>query len=267
MCLFLAVYSVNSMSQTKEPKIDKTNLLQYVFSKKWSLDDIACNRNGGAYVEFNDNDPWGEILTANGKANSSKQKATHQFIVTGDNSFTLQLTIYNNGNKTMEDLMNGNDQIVGKFTKTYRLVSPNKLEFNSQHEMIDLDTLLKNGSIRYDYKTEQGFRNRCPNDLGSSSLAPVGKKLRCIPNQNMINIIQKDSGKEPFPFDLSFTRTNATVFIGTTPFVLKYKGDAGEKDTPTGEYVLDNASMTYFYKTNVSIVKENDKFLTAGVCK
>jgi len=258
----------NSFAIESSGGIDKNNLLQYVFSKKWSLNNFPCNSNGGTFKVLLNDDPWGEIWTMNGKSQGDNpQKATHKFTVTGNNSFTFEQTVYTEGNQFMESAMHGPDKVVSKTIKYYRLVNPKRLEYSGEIKMINLDVLMKSGSFQYDRKPEQSFSNMCEGSLEAPILAPVGKELSCIPNQAIADKVLRDTGKEAFPFKLIFTSIEAKIKIANQEFSLPYRGDFGEPNNRAGDYKNESTFMSFYYKNKLSIIQESGKVITAGLCK
>jgi hypothetical protein len=272
--LFLLVLAIgllglqNSFAIESSAGIDKNNLLQYVFSKKWSLNNFPCNSNGGTYMVLSNDDTSGEVMTMNGKSQGgNSQKATHKFTVTGNNSFTFEQTIYTEGNQFMENAMHGADKVVSKTIKYYRLVTPKRLEYSGEIRMINLDVLMKNGYIQYDKKPEQSFSNMCEGSLEAPILAPLGRELSCTPNQAIADKVLRDTGKEAFSFGLSFTATEAKIKVASQEFILPYRGDFGEPNNRAGDYKSESTSMSFYYKNKLSIIQEGGKIITAGICK
>lgn len=260
-------FSVTSFGQTNS-SINKSNLLNYVFSKKWSIGEIPCNSNGGTYTELTDKNNTGEIITMNGKAMSeSDQKYKYSFEVTGNNSFTYKLTTYARGNSLMESITKNPDTVVQSYIGRYQLVSPNKLISKGEYKDINMDNLLNEGKVSYDTKIEEAISTLCEGSLIAPIMAPIGQTLSCDPTEALSQKVLKDTGNQAFSFKVSFTAKEAKLIIGKEKFPLKYEGDFGELNDRAGSYRSKNASLHFSYKSKLAIIRENSNVLSAAICK
>ena len=159
------VSKASSANQGAMP--DKTTLLKFIFGKKWSLDDIPCNWNGGTYTEYTNKNKLGLIITINGSASKdSNQETSYTYEVTGDRTFIFSLNTYAKGNSSMETFMRDPNAIVSTMVKKVELISPKKIKFTNDIKAVDLMKLLKNikvnsREIPYEVTHEESFSNLC----------------------------------------------------------------------------------------------------------
>ena len=96
---FLSI-SVNAQVTFVPPNAESSNLLKYVFNKKWSNRNAACDLNGGFFRVFTKDSLTGEFTTVNGKpiTRSTKNIIT-EFKLLSENSFSHTVTMYRSGNR------------------------------------------------------------------------------------------------------------------------------------------------------------------------
>lgn len=137
-------------------KLQKT-----IFDRKWSLDNLPCNLNGGAYVIYTNRAPSGEALTLAGKLNQSSQRQDFEFRMIDESTIEHSHVIYADGNPAVIKFVRDPNTVVSKKLSRIRMVSSNRLEYENTISTIDVDAMF-NGNIRYQRKSESGYRLLCP---------------------------------------------------------------------------------------------------------
>jgi hypothetical protein len=143
-------------SSDRDIKIN--NALEYVLDKKWSLGDMNCNLNGGAYQVYSRSFPMGYAFYAGGKPQISDNPQEFQFIEKSVSEFTHTSKVGAN-NFVRSQLRSGN-VITAEVTTDIKLVNPKKIEYKKSIRMINFDAMM-NGRLQYDNKNETGFGYLC----------------------------------------------------------------------------------------------------------
>jgi uncharacterized protein len=135
------------------------NALAYVMNKKWSLGNLSCSLNGGAYQVYTRNAPLGYVFYAGGKPNISNNPQEFQFFEKNNNEFTHIGKI--GANDFVRRQLRIANVLTAEIRTDVKLVSPNKIEYRKTIRQINFDAML-NGKVLYDTKNETGFGNLCP---------------------------------------------------------------------------------------------------------
>lgn len=156
---FLSI-SANAQVTFVPPNAESSNLLKYVFNKKWSNRNAACDLNGGFFRVFTKDSLTGEFTTVNGKpiTRSTKNIIT-EFKLLSENSFSHTVTMYREGPDSAGNIVRAN---VLYQTHTYTLISKTQMDYTGTHTRInDLETQ-KQGRPVFKIEPENGFRTLCP---------------------------------------------------------------------------------------------------------
>lgn len=137
-------------------KID--NALKYVLDKKWSLDNVNCEYNGGTYQIYSKSFPSGNAFFVAGKAQVSNNPQEYEFIDNGQNNFThiMRIAVGNNKLFRIDDPL----QLSMEKTTNVTLTSPGRIDYKSHIRSLNFDAATQ-GLIKYDSKEEQGFGLLC----------------------------------------------------------------------------------------------------------
>lgn len=127
---------------------------------KWSIGNLPCNLNGGAYTQYGDKYKTGSLFTSGGKPNATSQKTWHEFTENADGSVTLDYKIFADGNRLMEQMTGSRNTVVGG-GKTTMLVRGNTLYKSAIIVRLDLDALLNRQGVKYKSSTEETTSTRC----------------------------------------------------------------------------------------------------------
>lgn len=134
------------------------NALAFVMNKKWSLEELSCDLNGGTYQVFTRNAPLGYVFFAGGQSTQSNNPQAFQFIEKNSNEFTHIGKI--GANETVRSLLRSSDIVVAEIRTDVKLVNPKKIEYKKTIKQIDFDLLMK-GRVLYNTVHETGFGNLC----------------------------------------------------------------------------------------------------------
>jgi hypothetical protein len=111
--------------------------LNYVLEKKWSMENVPCSLNGGAFFEFRRD--IGEEFTAGGKSTLTKDAAPRKFeyIDKGSKSFTYKEISY--ANDTVTRFLGEPNAITAEREMEVTLVEPQIIKVNSKITKINFD--------------------------------------------------------------------------------------------------------------------------------
>jgi hypothetical protein len=127
---------------------------------KWSVGDLACDTNGGAYTKYGEQYVLGSEFTANGKVQpQTTQKTWKEFSVGDDGIIKLHTKIYAEGNAAVMKFVSG-ETLVSE-TVTMMKIDGDKLIKNSVGKMINVSKLLNDGAVDYKDTAEESVSNRC----------------------------------------------------------------------------------------------------------
>jgi hypothetical protein len=142
------------------PNAENSNLLKYVFNKKWSYGNYPCDLNGGFYREFTKDSLTGEFTTTGGRRiTRSTTNIITEFKLLSENSFSHTVTMYREGLDKSGNKVRAN---VLYQPITYTLVSKTRMDYTGTHTRInDLETQ-KQGKPVFKAEPENGFRLLCP---------------------------------------------------------------------------------------------------------
>ena len=135
------------------------NALAYVLNKKWSLGNMSCALNGGAYQVYTRNAPMGFVFYAGGKPTISQNPQEYQFIEKNNNEFTHIGRI--GANDFVRRQLRVSNILTAEIKTDVKLVSPNRIEYKKTIKQLNFDAML-NGKVAYDIKNETGYGNLCP---------------------------------------------------------------------------------------------------------
>lgn len=153
-----SVGSANPAVPTRSPS-PNVNALAYVLNKKWSLGDMSCALNGGAYQVYTRNAPMGFVFYAGGKPTISQNPQEYQFIEKNNNEFTHIGRI--GANDFVRRQLRVANILTAEIKTDVKLVSPNRIEYRKTIKQLNFDAML-NGKVAYDIKNETGYGNLCP---------------------------------------------------------------------------------------------------------
>ena len=148
----------------KEEAAVQTAIKQFqrtFFDKKWSLDDLPCNTNGGTFVIYTNRPPSGETLTLAGKLSQSSQRQEFEFRMISESEIEHSHIIFAEGNAAVMRFVKDPNTVVAKKVSRIRFVSRTRLEYENSISQIDVDAMFR-GNIRYQSTTESGHRLLCP---------------------------------------------------------------------------------------------------------
>jgi hypothetical protein len=131
-----------------------------ITKSKWSVGNLPCNLNGGAYTQYGNQYKTGSLFTAGGKPNATSQRTWHEFTKNADGSVTLDYKIYADGNRLMEQMTGSRNTVVGGGKTTMR-VKGNTLYKSAIIVRIDLDALLNRQGVKYKTTREDTTSTRC----------------------------------------------------------------------------------------------------------
>lgn len=146
-------------SAQKAVQSSNINALSYVMNKRWSLGDLSCGLNGGAYQVYTRNAPLGYVFYAGGKSTASDSPQEFQFIERNSNEFTHIGKI--GANDFVRGQLRGANVMTAEIRTDVRLVNLKKIEYRKIIKQINFDALMK-GDILYDTQSETGYGNLCP---------------------------------------------------------------------------------------------------------
>jgi uncharacterized protein len=134
------------------------NALAYVLNKKWSLGDMSCALNGGAYQVYSRNFPMGYAFYAGGKPTISNNPQEYQFVEKNNNEFTHTARI--GANDFVRGQLRVANILTAEIRTDVRLVNLNKIEYRKTIKQLNFDAMM-NGRVLYDIKNETGYGNLC----------------------------------------------------------------------------------------------------------
>lgn len=146
-------------AQPNNPQSSGVNALAYVLNKKWSLDNMSCALNGGAYQVYTRNAPMGYVFYSGGKPNISNNPQEYQFIEKNNNEFTHIGRI--GANDFVRSQLRTANILTAEIRTEVKLVSPKRIEYRKTIKQINFDAMMK-GKVLYDIQNETGFGNLCP---------------------------------------------------------------------------------------------------------
>ena len=162
MGVLLACISASASGQVTfvPPAAESSNLLKYVFNKKWSHGNAACDLNGGFYREFTKDSLTGEFTTAGGRRiTRSTTNITTEFKFLSENSFSHTVTMYREGPDRSGNIIRAT---VLYQTHTYTLVSKTRMDYTGTHTRINELETQKQGKPVFKTEAEISFRMFCP---------------------------------------------------------------------------------------------------------
>lgn len=146
----------------KSSKESVPEIAQKIFNKKWSLEDLPCDLNGGTYTIYTNQPPSGSTEYLAGKKNQSDQKQQFEFRTsnTEKNVLFRVWTIYADGNKFVMRQVGDPNTVVSEIVEKITLQSNQKLVIERELRQIDFDQMLA-GKVAYTNKSENTFKNLC----------------------------------------------------------------------------------------------------------
>ena len=144
-------------SSDKDIKIN--NALDYVLDKKWSMGDMNCNLNGGAYHVYSRSFPMGYAFYAGGKPQISDNPQEYEFISKGESEFA-HISRVGSNDLVKRMLRTNNNVLTAEVTTDVKLIGAKKIEYKKSIRMINFDAMM-NGRLQYDNKNETGFGYLC----------------------------------------------------------------------------------------------------------
>lgn len=148
-------------SSVETSKINKTSsALDYVQDKKWSLDAVPCDTNGGSYFIYTKDRGMVQIAGGVEQAAPKSDAApmTFEYLDSSPNGFTYKQTYY--ANSMVSRLLNDSNAVAGQIEKQVILVDNNKITYHNKVSQLNFDKLMK-GMKEYDVSEEDGFGNLC----------------------------------------------------------------------------------------------------------
>lgn len=134
------------------------NAISYVMNKKWSLGEMNCRLNGGAYQVFSNAYPGGYAFFSAGKPAVSDAPQEYQYREISKTQFVLQQRIGAN-NFVANQLRNPN-ALAAEVTMEVTLVSPTRIEYKKFFRKLNWDAMMK-GQAEYENQEENGFGLLC----------------------------------------------------------------------------------------------------------
>jgi hypothetical protein len=133
-----------------------------LFNKKWSLEDLPCNLNGGTYTIYSNQGPSGATQYLAGKKNESDQRQDFEFRTsnTEKNAIFRRHTIYAGGNKFVMQHVSDPNTVVMEMVEKITFQGNKKIAITREIKQIDFDQMLA-GKIAYSTKQEDSFSNLC----------------------------------------------------------------------------------------------------------
>ena len=131
-----------------------------LLNKRWSIGELPCNLNGGAYIIYTNRGPSGDNLVLAGKLNQSEQKQEYSYTFIDANTVEYRHNIYSGGNAFVMNMLRDPDVLMSGKVSRITIVSPTRIEYRNTLRTIDFDQMLK-GNVRHQTKEESGFRTLC----------------------------------------------------------------------------------------------------------
>lgn len=143
-------------SGAKTAEID--NAMLYVMNKKWSLDDMNCRLNGGAYQVFSNAYPGGYAFFSAGKPVVSDAPQEYQYREIGKTQFVLQQRI--GANNFVANQLGNPNALAAEMTMEVTLVSPTRIEYRKFFKKLNWDAMMK-GQVQYENEEANGYGLLC----------------------------------------------------------------------------------------------------------
>ncbi len=135
------------------------NALPYVLDKKWSLGDLPCDLNGGAYQVFSRTIPEGYVFHAGGKPQLGEVMSTSRFEPSASNHFVLEQHFY--ANDLVARSLNDRNALSATVLWIVTLTSPTRIDYVKRIQQLNMDAMLR-GVQAYDVTNESGHGILCP---------------------------------------------------------------------------------------------------------
>ncbi len=151
--------SLRKLNSSKATSISQTpgsSLLQAVLEKRWSIDKLPCNTNGGAYDTFTRD--RGVVFTAGGKEQSGEARTRYEYLDQGPLSFTYKQQFL--ANDMVARLIGDANAISASIETVYTKVSPSEISYTKKIAQLNFDALMK-GEKKYDRIVESGTKTLC----------------------------------------------------------------------------------------------------------
>lgn len=134
------------------------SLLQTVMGKRWSIGELPCSTNGGAYDTFTRD--RGVVFTAGGKEQVGQARSRFEYQDQGPDRFAYSQQYL--ANDMVARQLGDSNAVTALIETVYSRVSPNKISFTKQITQLNFDALMK-GVKKYDRTTESGSKTLCAN--------------------------------------------------------------------------------------------------------
>lgn len=149
--------NINSQSVTAQP--NAKNVIDYVVEKRWSIGQLNCNLNGGAYRIFSRND--GLLSVTNGVRGKGPGPNNFQYFTLSKDTFQYVTATLAGENPYMAN-MGLNPQTPTAVTNfVVTLVNNNRIQYTLTQKLIDIAALSQQNSVQYKTSTENGFGTLC----------------------------------------------------------------------------------------------------------
>lgn len=138
------------------------NPLERLLDKKWSLGDLKCDLNGGAYTVYSEEAVGGSTFYAGGKPTGSSQPQWHRYTVLDKDTVRYERRIYADNNSMMVQSLGSPATLVAKDIQIIKLEGNEKLSKKTEITSLDLTWVLKNRKPKYVTKLETSSSRLCP---------------------------------------------------------------------------------------------------------
>ncbi len=151
--------AANTNSQTIAVQTNAKNVIDYVVEKRWSIGQINCNLNGGAYRIFSRND--GLLSVTNGVRGKGPGPNNFEYFTLSKDTFQYVTATLAGENPHMAN-MGLNPQTPTAVTNfVVTLVNNNRIQYTVTQKLIDIAALSQQNSVQYKISTENGFGTLC----------------------------------------------------------------------------------------------------------
>lgn len=135
--------------------------LSYVLDKKWSLANVGCLYDGGAYQVFSMRLPSGYAMYTRGEPSIAETRQEYSFQRIGQRSFSLTQRFWANG--FIKQQARRGEFVSSEIRTEVSLDSTQKITYRRTSKTIDLMKLL-DGTLSFKTNTESGFGYLCMQD-------------------------------------------------------------------------------------------------------
>jgi hypothetical protein len=137
---------------------DPKDALAYVLDKKWTLENLPCDLNGGVYQIFSRSTPAGYVFHAGGRPQLGEARSSSRFETKAPNQFVLEQHFY--ANDLVSRSLSNSNALSASTIWIVTLTSPTRIDYVKRIQQLNFQAML-GGVQAYDINVETGYGLLC----------------------------------------------------------------------------------------------------------